>query len=224
MNKTLIDICICRRKCRASATNNKMKQVPDRETNKKKTWTVGKKTGPAVNRWHHQLARACLRSHLGMCASSCRHEKNNCIPRERAGESTWSETRASVTQKQSWLSSTRSQLPANTVINELQWNEMKANESFNAVTCRKASGPVLRRHPAWGYFSQSQEVLEISQALECLTKNWLLGGSGLHRRPDGETEAEAAKMQMWSRIGTAQYHSHSCTPLDALFEESAELC
>lgn len=35
MNKTFIDICICRRKFRASATNNKMKQVPERK--KKKT-------------------------------------------------------------------------------------------------------------------------------------------------------------------------------------------
>ncbi len=107
-----------------------------------------------------------------MRASSCSHEKNNCVPREGAGESTWSDTRASVTQKQSWLSSTRSQLPANTVINE---TAMKANESFNAVTCKKPSGLILRRHPARDYFSQSQEVLEISQALECLTKNDYLG-------------------------------------------------
>lgn len=119
----------------SSKRNQQQNEAGARKGNKK-TRTVGKKTGPAVNRWHHQLARACLCSHLGMRASSCSHEKNNCVPRDGAGESTWSETRASVTQKQSWLSSTRSQLPANTVINELQWNEMKANESFNAVTCR----------------------------------------------------------------------------------------
>lgn len=126
MNKTFIDICICRRKM-SSKRNQQQNEAGARKGNKK--WdprTVGKKTGPAVNRWHHQLARACLRSHLGMHASSCSHEKNNCVPRDGAGESTWSETRASVTQKQSWLSSTRSQLPANNVINELQWKLMKA--------------------------------------------------------------------------------------------------
>lgn len=101
---------------------------------------------------------------------------------------------------------------------------MKANESFNAVTCRKPSGLVLRRHPARDYFSQSQEVLEISQALECLTKNLLLGGSGLLQRPDGETEAEAAEMQTWTKIRMVLYHGSSCTPLDPLFEESAGLC
>lgn len=95
----------------------------------KKTRTVGKKTGPAVNRWHHQLTRACLRSHLGMRVPSCSHEKNNCVPRDGAGESTWSRTRASVTQRRSWLSSTRSQLPlmlSSMNCNEIKWKLMKA--------------------------------------------------------------------------------------------------
>lgn len=36
MNKTFIDTCICRGKCRASANKNNMKRLPKRETAKQK--------------------------------------------------------------------------------------------------------------------------------------------------------------------------------------------
>lgn len=173
-----------------------------KRSGKTKRKKVERKTGQAVNRWHHQLARACLRSRLGTRAPSRSHEKNNCVPGDGTGESTWSRTRASATQKQPWLSSTRSQRPlisSSTERKRMKWKLMDA------------LAPSLQRTGIWDYFSRSQEVLEILRALTVslkidylglLVSRWRDSGRGRKTRIGGRWRAQL-RSAGWSYGGVS---------------------